>query len=176
MAAQTQPQSLPADVAALLDAAADRYGIPRIYPRAVAWVESRGRQSAVGTSGELGVMQLMPATAAWLEVDPRSLVQNIDGGVRYLSQLVRQFGERNGIASYNAGPTRAGARPETAWPASTKQYVAAVTSRADYEARTIGVRTAAAPFDQGAPLSSSWVPPHSRCLGPISSESTCHDT
>jgi soluble lytic murein transglycosylase-like protein len=138
---------LPPDVARLIDAAAMRYAIAPAIARAVAWVESGGRQSAVGTSGELGVMQLMPATAELLEVDPRSLPDNIEGGVRYLAQMIARFGFARGIAGYNGGPGMA-LRDESEWPLTVKSYVAKVRARSELEARTMleGARIAAAPF------------------------------
>lgn len=138
---------LPTDVASLLDAAAERYGIKPAIARAVAWTESRGKQSAVGTSGELGVMQLMAGTAQMLGVDPRSLTQNIDGGVRYLAQQIKRFGEIKGIAGYNGGPGMA-MRDETQWPAGVRQYVANVRARAELEQAKLaqGVRAADGPF------------------------------
>ena len=138
--------ALPANVSALLDAASDRYGVPRIYARAVAWTESQGRHDLQGTRGELGVMQLMPDTAAELGVNPRDLAANIDGGVRYLANMQRLYGERVGLAAYNGGPSIA-RKPESEWPSSVKSYLTRAMMRVDYEARTIGVRTAAPPFD-----------------------------
>lgn len=57
-------------------------------------------------SGATGMMQLMPATAAWLGVDAYDLEQNVDGGARYIAMMKE---ERNGniplaLASYNWGP------------------------------------------------------------------------
>jgi len=72
---------------------------------AVATKESGLNQSAVGTSGERGVFQLMPGTAADLGVDPTNLESNIDGGVRYLSQMYQKFGDwRLALEAYNGGP------------------------------------------------------------------------
>jgi hypothetical protein len=50
-------------------------------------------------------MQLMPKTAAGLNVDPNDASQNIQGGVSYLSQLYNQFGDwGTALAAYFAGP------------------------------------------------------------------------
>jgi soluble lytic murein transglycosylase-like protein len=136
---------LPDVVAALIDQAADRAGLRRDIARAVAWVESRGNQAAIGTSGERGVMQLTAATARELGVDPTDIVQNIDGGVRYLQRLVSQYGETRGIASYNAGP-RVAALPDYRWPESTQRYVRLVLERASIEALRSGARHAVIPF------------------------------
>lgn len=99
-----------ATVQSEITAAAARYGVDPNLALAVAKQESGFQQtSGSGTlrssSGALGVMQLMPATAAGLGVDPNNEQQNIDGGVRLLSQLLTQFNGNvsNALAAYNAG-------------------------------------------------------------------------
>ncbi len=88
----------------LITAAANKYAVPPSLALAVATRESGLNQSAVGTSGELGVFQLMPGTARDLGVDPGNLEQNIDGGVRYLSQLYQKLGDwRLALEAYNGG-------------------------------------------------------------------------
>ncbi|MCS6900855.1 MAG: lytic transglycosylase domain-containing protein [Myxococcales bacterium] len=86
--------------------AATLYQIPEALIRAVILVESNFDPRAVSHAGAQGLMQLMPETAARMEVrdsfDPR---ENIFGGVRYLRILANLF---NGdleltIAGYNAG-------------------------------------------------------------------------
>lgn len=89
----------------LISAAAAKYGVPVSLALAVAQRESGLNQGAVGTSGELGVFQLMPGTARDLGVNPADLAQNVDGGVRYLSQMHSQFGDwRTALEAYNGGP------------------------------------------------------------------------
>lgn len=91
---------------ALIQAAAAKYGVDPNLALAVAKQESGYNQAAKSSAGAIGIMQLMPATAAGLGVDPTDAAQNVDGGVRLLSQLLQQY---NGdvslaLAGYNAGP------------------------------------------------------------------------
>lgn len=86
-------------------AAANRYGVPPLLALAVMRQESKGKQDAVSGKGATGLMQLMPATARELKVDPNDPLQNIDGGVRYLAQQLKTFGSTDlALAAYNAGP------------------------------------------------------------------------
>lgn len=85
--------------------AAVRYGVPSNIALAVAQAESGYNQAAMSQAGAVGVMQLMPATAAGLNVNPYDETQNIDGGVRLLSQLYARYGDWSlALAGYNAGP------------------------------------------------------------------------
>jgi soluble lytic murein transglycosylase-like protein len=90
----------------LSDAAADRYGLPRALVRSVMLVESGLLTEAVSSKGAVGLMQLMPETARDLGVDPYDPAQNVDGGARYLRQLLIRYdgGLRHALAAYNAGP------------------------------------------------------------------------
>ena len=91
-------------VAAQIQAAAPAYGVPPALALAVAQRESGLNQAAVGTSGEIGVFQLMPATAAQLGVNPSDLSANISGGLRYLQQMYAQFGDWSlALEAYNGG-------------------------------------------------------------------------
>jgi soluble lytic murein transglycosylase-like protein len=97
-AARTQP--------ALFAAAAKSHGLDLGLLEAVAWQESRGRMSAVSPKGALGVMQLMPGTAAEMGVRPDDLADNIRGGALYLRRQLDRFGGSVplALAAYNAGP------------------------------------------------------------------------
>jgi soluble lytic murein transglycosylase-like protein len=90
----------------LADAAADKYGLPRALVRSVMTVESGLIQDAMSSKGAIGLMQLMPETARELGVDPHDPVQNVEGGARYLRQLLLKYdgGLRHALAAYNAGP------------------------------------------------------------------------
>lgn len=92
-------------VADLIVAEAEAQGVDPSLAIEVATEESSLNQNARGSSGEIGVFQLMPDTAAALGVDPTDLNQNIHGGVMYLGQMLAQFGDPvMAVAAYNAGP------------------------------------------------------------------------
>lgn len=62
-------------------------------------------ETARSKAGALGVMQLMPKTAAGLGVNPMDPMDNIRGGVTYLKQMADKYKEnRLAAAAYNAGP------------------------------------------------------------------------
>ena len=112
----------------LIEESAWRHGVPVNLALAVATRESGLDQSAVGSSGEIGVFQLMPAAASDLGVDRSSLVENIEGGVRYLREQFDRFGNwATALAAYNAGP---GNVSRGIIPSSTKQYVSEVLGAA----------------------------------------------
>lgn len=89
----------------LVHPAASRHGVPAGLVFAVIEAESNFRPDAVSSAGAIGLMQLMPATAAGLGVDPWDPAQNVDGGVRFLRANYDQFGSWElALAAYNAGP------------------------------------------------------------------------
>ena len=102
-AATPQPAPSPLDLA---DAAADKYGLPRDLVRRVMAAESGFQPGAVSPKGAVGLMQLMPATAQTLGVDPHDPLQNVDAGARYLRDLLAKYNGRlwHALAAYNAGP------------------------------------------------------------------------
>lgn len=90
---------------AMAKAAADKHGIPQDLFLRLVHQESRFNQNAVSHAGAIGLAQLMPQTAAELNVDPKVPAQNLEGGARYLKQQYREFGTwRLALAAYNAGP------------------------------------------------------------------------
>lgn len=67
--------------------------------------ESGGNHNAVSPKGAIGAMQLMPATARDLGVNPNDPAQNARGGVEYLARQLERFRDpRLAVAAYNAGP------------------------------------------------------------------------
>ncbi len=86
--------------------AARIYQLPAPFIRAVMKVESNFNPEVVSRAGAIGLMQLMPRTAANMGVrDPFDPRQNILGGARYLRILANLFGGDLvlTVAAYNAG-------------------------------------------------------------------------
>jgi len=87
--------------------AAIRQGINPDLAVAVARTESGLNPKAVSPAGAQGIMQLMPGTARELGVsNPFDASSNINGGVRYLGRMLKQFGgdQSKALAAYNTGP------------------------------------------------------------------------
>jgi hypothetical protein len=109
-------------------AAAIKHGVDPDLAMAVHHQEYNPRQW-VSSAGARGPMQLMPGTAKDLGVNPDDPVDNIDGGVRYLKQMLEQKKSVPlALAAYNAGP----ARVDTGVPMSAYGYVKKVMERADH--------------------------------------------
>lgn len=90
---------------ALIDQAAEKYGLPPEFLHSVARVESAYQLNALSPKGAIGLMQLMPGTAAQLNADPHDPLQNVDAGARHLRDLLVQYGgsTHKALAAYNAG-------------------------------------------------------------------------
>lgn len=69
-------------------------------------VESNWNPDAKGTSGELGLMQLMPATAKYFKVKDRTdPIENVRGGLEYLAYCKRKTGKAY-LRCFNAGESK----------------------------------------------------------------------
>jgi soluble lytic murein transglycosylase-like protein len=119
--------------AGLIDQAAARNGVEPAVLYGLIQQESGFDPSATSGAGALGLTQLMPSTAASLGVtEPLDPAQSIEGGARFLGQLLRQFGGNvpEALAAYNAGPgavQQYGGIPP--YP-ETEQYVTKVLANA----------------------------------------------
>ena len=126
----------------LIEESATAHGVNPHLVRAVIQQESAFNPNARSNKGAMGLMQLMPATAAELGVtDPYSPSQNIRGGVAYLKGLLVKF-EQNvelALAAYNAGPTavtKYGAVPPYR---ETQNYVTRITKAVDVAPKPKGI-------------------------------------
>ncbi len=117
-----------------IEAASATHGVRPELVRAVIQVESGFNPRARSNKGAMGLMQLMPATAAGLGVDnPWDPVQNIHGGVAYLGSLIREFGDEVlALAAYNAGPGAVNRYGQRVPPyRETQDYVQKITRRSE---------------------------------------------
>ncbi len=93
---------------AIIRRAAEQFDIEVNLIKAIIKAESSFDPDAISESGAQGLMQLMPDTAEEMRVgNPFDPEENILGGTRYLSLLLKRFEQdkRLAIAAYNVGPT-----------------------------------------------------------------------
>lgn len=140
-------------------AAAAKYAVDPALVKAVVWQESRFDAGANGRSGEVGLMQIMKATASdWAAFEGNKAfrtsqlydpAENVQCGAWYLKRLLRRYRDTDApivyaLAAYNAGPTTilkwskgAGATNSTEFLKQmdypgTRKYVASVIKRYRY--------------------------------------------
>ena len=93
----------------MISRAADRYEVDPALIKAVIMAESAYNPKAVSKQGAKGLMQLMPGTARALGVkNAFNPAHNINGGVKYLRQLLDTFNNnaKLALAAYNAGSSK----------------------------------------------------------------------
>jgi len=103
--APAQPAA--ADLKELLSHAGAEHNIDSELLASVVHAESGGQIHAISRTGARGLMQLMPGTAMELGVsDAFQPAQNVEGGTRYLDQLLTRYHDdiAKALAAYNAGP------------------------------------------------------------------------
>ncbi len=112
-AAPSTPSPAPVPVSLtpqeLITRAAIQAGLPPAIVHSIARAESGYREDAVSPKGAIGLMQLMPQTAAELNADPNDPAQNAAAGARYLRDLLEKYENdphqvSKAVAAYNAGP------------------------------------------------------------------------
>ncbi len=135
-------------IAALVAQTARQHGVDPRLAQAVAKQESGQRQydkhgDVISSGKALGVMQLTPATARDLQVDPRDTKQNVEGGVSYLEQLLKRYHQDipKALAAYNMGPNgldRAIARHRSL-PLETTNYVRSIMGKMGAGGQTVTI-------------------------------------
>jgi soluble lytic murein transglycosylase-like protein len=102
-----QPLPTPEELRPMIESAARRHGIDPSLLDSVVANESNYDSRARSRAGAMGLTQLMPGTAAELGVkDPFDPFQSLDGGAKYLRQMIDRYGGdlSLALAAYNAGP------------------------------------------------------------------------
>ena len=118
----------------LIQTAAARYGIDPAILHGLIQQESGFDPSAQSSAGAMGLTQLMPGTASTLGVsNPFNPAEAIEGGARYLAQLMSQFGGNatDALAAYNAGPGAVSQYGGVPPYAETQSYVTKVLANAE---------------------------------------------
>jgi hypothetical protein len=93
-----------AEIRALVDQAAARFGVDPRLAHAVVRTESNYQPLAVSPKGAMGLMQIMPLIAqAYGAQDPFDPAQNLRAGMAHLRDLLGRFELRVALAAYNAG-------------------------------------------------------------------------
>jgi soluble lytic murein transglycosylase-like protein len=107
--APTAPMAPTPTVTDVIQSASHQYRLDPDFLTSVISAESGFKTHAVSPKGAKGLMQLMPETASNLGVsDPFDPAKNVDGGTRYLRELLERynFDPIKALAAYNAGPHR----------------------------------------------------------------------
>jgi soluble lytic murein transglycosylase-like protein len=134
------------DLKSIVSAASSQHQVDADFIASVIHAESANNPHAVSPKGAQGLMQLMPGTAGKLGVkDSFDPAENVDGGVRYLRELLLLY---NGdmvkaLAAYNAGPQRVEQYKGVPPYRETHAYVARVIK--DYNRKKLAERRQQSP-------------------------------
>jgi hypothetical protein len=147
----------------LVEAAAKKYNLDADLITSVIAVESNFDPKAVSRKNARGLMQLLPETAAQLGVknidDP---AENIDGGTRYLRDLLQKYNNdlALALAAYNAGPDKVQLYGRVPPYAETISYVRRVKRGYDKSKTETSKKTSAplSPTATPAPVAASAPP------------------
>ncbi|UVK35947.1 transglycosylase SLT domain-containing protein (plasmid) [Mesorhizobium sp. AR10] len=121
-----------AEVSQLVRSIAQEEGFDADLAEAIAWAESDlGASQGPSKAGALGIMQLMPGTAADLGVSDRCDTQaNVRAGLRYLKSLYGEFGDPLlMLAAYNAGPNSVYKAQGIPVNSETAEYIVKILNR-----------------------------------------------
>ncbi len=143
-------KDVPPEIDAVIERVAKEENMDPDLIRAVVAVESDFNPKAVSSSGAMGLMQLMPQTAAIYNVeDPWDPYQNVKAGTRYLKHLLKQYNNdlRLALAAYNAGPTTVNNYGGVPPYSSTKRYISKVMSR--YPSKNVSAEPVLARRERG---------------------------
>jgi soluble lytic murein transglycosylase-like protein len=118
----------------LIDQAASRNGLDPAILHGLIQQESGFDPSATSSAGAAGLTQLMPGTASSLGVaNPLNPAESIEGGARYLGQMMTKFGgnAEDALAAYNAGPGAVQQYGGVPPYSETQSYVSKVLANAE---------------------------------------------
>ncbi|OGM04330.1 MAG: hypothetical protein A2008_04670 [Candidatus Wallbacteria bacterium GWC2_49_35] len=143
-----------AEIGSIIVEKSGKHQIDPLLISAIMAVESDFNPAVVSDKGAIGLMQLMPETASELGVNPYNVSQNVEGGTRYMKQMLDKFSGdlKLALAAYNAGPNaviRHGGIPPYA---ETQNYVLKVLKNYESFLKTSSGRNAGEPLipDDGA--------------------------
>ncbi len=131
---KSSPSSIKDRIYHAVHSAAEKYKLSPALILGVIKQESGFKPEARSGCGAQGLMQLMPGTAKTLGVkDSYNIEQNVDGGSKYLRQMLDRFdGDlKKAIAAYNAGPGNVAKYDGIPPFKETQAYVPAVLSHAE---------------------------------------------
>lgn len=133
----------PSSLDSIIREKAQQYGLDPALIGSIVAIESAYNPSAVSSKGAVGAMQLIPSTARQYGVrDPYDVQQNLDGGARYLKDLLAAYNDNLplALAAYNAGQRNVSKHHQRIPPfAETMLYVPKVLAKmAEYHRQNAG--------------------------------------